>query len=521
MFKDNRSLINKRIATFLSVIEDEAKPVYGFSRDNVVRRIKQIILRDYNSTILTLFNDEIPCSDFKLCSNKEIKITNDKRNQINFSLKQCLFYFLSGLKVLIITTLFSLVGMLRKSENKQPRKKVFCLGFALKDLIPYENISEAFLRFCNEGPLKPLSEKRNEYWVEDSVKHQEIGGIQFTVRNPILSCFLNYRLSCKDALIVCFKNMRLFGLGLSLLLRRDKSICLFRDLSFVPVLEKFVEHDEISDIIVTNSSYLDVYLWLAEPMNKAFKTHMVWYSGGLGWYDYQSNEFYMDCVENTLMEIGTHWVWTETQKLWLSERHSSGVKFEVVGPILFYLPREREKNPNSKIILFDISPMYQEQFIRRYGSEVYYYNQFSTVLRFAEDILDVVKRQGLTQTHEILYKAKRRVVGHHVDEYFQKLDEFEEKGLIEIIENRCDLWELVDGADMVFVLAPSSPVYLGQHFNIPSYYYDPLSVLRVEEGNTYNGASLIRGKKELEKVIHSLVNKGNENESGRTNSNLF
>jgi polysaccharide biosynthesis PFTS motif protein len=166
-------------------------------------------------------------------------------------------------------------------------------------------------------------------------------------------------------------------------------------------------------------------------------------------------------------------------------------KTEVVSPIYF---NDRGECPVTDgrpvIVVFDVTP--QRKFFHDILVPFVEYRTYDNGRRFLEDIHNIAKEEGCT----IVWKAKRSFTSHHSKAYIKFAKKFIQRDGIIAADPGTSAFRLVQRADLVISMPFTSTSLIGDHYGVPSAYYDPTGIL-FKNDRGRNGLELLTGKEEL------------------------
>ncbi len=279
------------------------------------------------------------------------------------------------------------------------------------------------------------------------------------------------------------------------LLKKDE-LFLFRDNIMILSMHLVDKYSLVNYFFYTNSDCYNQELYTKSRLNTKHSSIMLWYS--MNNFDFhfkgntKCNPFHYAPWMKT-MNIDKHLVWNEEQKQLLTILDKDSTIISVHKPILFDNPfREVENSLFNKekknIIFFDVPPKNEQIEKLIYGNSFIYAN-LDTCRRF---ILDVIETFGSSYNYFI--KSKRsKDPGIH-PEYLLTI---KNNNSIRFLDTDISIFSLFENKiDLVVCFPFTSVAYISHTKNIPTIYYDPISILE-EKVLYYNGQILISGKVEL------------------------
>lgn len=510
-FKDERSLVNRSIKKLFSLYYEEnihsSRQLLHFSNKELIRRSFQLILKRHSSFLIK----SIP-ADEKDVENLAVKVTKDNVSFIPYDGKRIkissgvVFRVLKeNLKFPVYIFLICFKQMF-KFVTEKPQPHTIALSFGLKSFIS-DNVEKRFSDFCESSEIDCLGSDKIIV-VNDANDFQSSEKIIFTPKYPLFYLLDKTPVSLRDFLRVVYD---IISVNISLVFMAFHNPVVFlayKDLSLFPLVKLLNEKGMIGEVITTNSSFFDQESCFLELPERKFKLSMVWYSGDLGWYDYDTNTFFEDNPEIFSLRADNHYVWTALQKKRFEQECIFPQDIKVCGPMMFYLEsKEFEKNSDEKVItIFDTVPYNEEFFYEIYSDRIYYYNQFENLEMFMCDIISTIEhinQESENSNLKVKIKTKRVRLPHHDKRYFDLLSKLEEKDFVELVDPNENVFDLIKQSEMVASVPPGSPTYIGKHYKKNSFYYDPISILKRDKENLFKGINLVKGTEELKDYLFS------------------
>lgn len=389
--------------------------------------------------------------------------------------------FLSSVAKFMGLWLFALWIFLRPSMGRRKDSEPAALVHGVPDAdVRAKGGTQRFENFCKNGPLDVLR-KANKCivhvaWPAKAVDHHRFLYSRF----PLMSLFLANRLSIKEGGGFLVLHLKVLISYLLFILKHPIACLLWRDLSVQAVAATMNKNKLIEAIVITNTNWLQQYLWMSDLPRKNFLTHMVLYSLNSSALKFKDAPTAANHPGIRHLRADLILIWGECYKEIL---RSEGVNCatRVVGPILWYLPESASKQRNEKvrrICVFDVSP-FNIMALQKRGILGNYYSA-ETMKSYLGDILlavDAVKKK-LGCEVEIVLKHKRTPTPAHDKAYFDYVDELRDsqKGIL-LEEEDANLFTLIAESDVIVVIPYSSPAYVANHLGIPALFYDPTNTI--------------------------------------------
>lgn len=339
-----------------------------------------------------------------------------------------------------------------------------------------DGCAQRFEDFCQNGPLDVLS-KANKCIVQVTQPVKAGNPHKFMyARFPLLALFSANRLSVTEGLFFLKQHVNVFYSYLFLLFRYPVVCLLWQDFAVHAVATAMNKKKLIEANIITNTNWLQQFLWMSDLSNKHFKTYMALYSLNSSTLIFKDDPVVSTHPGIRHLRADLVWIWDSLYEQVL-KREGVFCKMQVVAPILWYLPKEvpaRRTAGFRRLCVFDVSPMTKEALLSR-GMLGNYYNT-ETMKSYLGDVLaavDEVKRQFRCEV-EIVLKHKRTRSPSHDDSYFSYVNELcESHDQLRLVGEDVNLFTLIAESDLVVVIPYSSPGYVANYLGVPALFYDP------------------------------------------------
>lgn len=472
-------LIDKAVQAVENRLAVAMKPGCGYEKSAISRRIAQAVAMRLVDPFLRKsieghssgkmdFIEDLPQ---KLCCG-EMEI-NTKTGAVVPSMK----LLFSSVARFVALWLFVLWCFMRSLLNKNSGSGPATLVFGVPDAnLRVEGSAQRFEEFCQNGPLDVLS-KANKCIVQVA-RPVKVGNPQKFVyaRFPLLALFSANRLGVKEGLGFIKQHVSVFYGFLFLILRNPVACLLWRDFAEHAVATAMNNKNLIEANIITNTNWLQQFLWMSDLSNRHFETYMALYSLNSSTLKFKDDPVAAAHPGIRHLRADLIWIWDAFYEKVL-KHEGIFCRTQVVGPILWYLPKEILARRNSelrRLCVFDVSPMTKEALLSR-GMLGGYYNA-QTMKSYLDDVLaaaDEVKKQ-LGCEVEIVLKHKRTRTPAHDDSYFSYVNKLcESNDHLRLVGEDVNLFALIAESDLVVVIPYSSPGYVANYLGIPALFYDP------------------------------------------------
>ena len=311
-----------------------------------------------------------------------------------------------------------------------------------------------------------------------------------TTLTPLLDLYLgvnNFKLRIKLALHVISQFLRIivkipFQPQIGLLIPEILFECFITDHQYTM--------NHINKVFVTTSNiFVQPYLFQL-PATRRPSTMMIWYSSSAHNMYVKFGEYFDDTIYQSI-NVDQHLVWSEIHKTFL-ERFKK-FKIQVVGPQLFYLPKNQTKTIHSvfRCALFDITPLKSDFCLDKVYSEARASYFLETVFNL---VTDVSKKFQVVIQFEI--KPKRQFQKFHSPSYLRLINKLSSLGVV--IENSdINLFDYINDLDLVITNSLTSVSDIAESLSVPLILFDP-----VEFYECYReGSNVARTNLELQLLV--------------------
>jgi hypothetical protein len=332
-----------------------------------------------------------------------------------------------------------------------------------------------FVKYCLMGKIEPLKTK-NKLYIECRTKNRPNNHHNFYYCDrPLLSAIRNLNLGIAFRLRLCINHTLLLVVFLTTIIRVPQLSLLGKEIAYSSIVKDLDKAKKIESIILTCSNYLEQKIWSRELIN--VRVHMVWNAQAWKPTVYKVDKLESHIPNLPWIRADIHWIWTNKFADYLC---SLGLKakFQVVGSIVWYMPKLKKQNDSSiQIMIFDVSP-FSDDVALEYG-HITNYNNPHNLFAFINDVLCVVKNieKILNISIKILLKQKREYKPVYDKDYYVYLENLSASGQI-ILENCSkNIYSLISSSQIVIAYPFTSPAYIADEVKIPSIYYDPTGAI--------------------------------------------
>lgn len=375
--------------------------------------------------------------------------------------------------------------------------------------IPRESLeiggsSRAFEKYCENGNVKILSTSAIKIIQTNTVIKNSKNDFNYTHR-PIAELVRVADISVKDRIKLLAIQLVDPVIFLANILINPIVAIIGRDLGLFNTVRFLSQRAIIESIVITNSNHNDQFLWMRMSRNWGFESHKIHYSQNSRPMVYKQDNLSVDHPILRHIFVDVHWVWTEQYKEFLRSHGHLGLIY-VVGPILFYLPEnlEKEISKSKRIMVFDVTPVYSH-YSKKIGIINNYYSTIN-MKDFLEKIVNAVNEIEKEKKIEleICLKHKRYFNKNHDGAYIELCNNLEKEKKIKLINYDRNLFEIMNESMMVVSIPYTSTAYVASFLGLPSLYFDPSADLN----HTYekaNGLEMVESKEELKKWIEGCL----------------
>lgn len=354
---------------------------------------------------------------------------------------------------------------------------------------------ESFKNFLKKGPIKAFHEQ--DFFVIQGRSEDSQLGMWFSTQ-PLIESIRIKQADWFDPILVLFFQLQYFFLYFFYGFKDSKNWLLYKDLPYQGIAEFLNHAGFIQNVFQTQSGIQDQKLWFTDLRHRKFVASMLWYSVNSKAFRYYPDQGHGIHPYFLNSRTDVNYVWNEDEAKWIHQiaPHS---KFEIVQPILFYLPElkpilKKTSQNQLNVVIFDVAPHVRSI----YTPSFYSYHKTQNCLKFIDDIDRALHQveQELKVKFNIYLKPKRPPSkSHHDPQYFDFVDS---KNYFKLA-TQDNVFDLIDQADIVMVALYSSPMFISRKNNC--IYYDPTG----DVINDYPNYSFAQTVEELKKIISSKV----------------
>ena len=354
--------------------------------------------------------------------------------------------------------------------------------------VPYANLTmdgsaQLFEDFCQKGSLDVLSSAK-KFIVQTGLPVKAGNSKSFVyARFPLFALFLANKLNMNDSLVFMKQHVSIFFRYIYMMLKCPITCLLWRDFAVHAMVIALNNKKLIKANIITNSNWLEQFLWMTDLSNRHFKTYMVLYSQNTSSMIFKDDPVKAVYPGIKNLRVDLIFIWDAFYEEVLKQQ-GVFIKTRVVTPVLWYLPIIKTAQKNTKLLkicVFDVSPMSKDYLLDQ-GMTGSYYNT-ENMLSYMNDILVVVDnlKKQLKCEIEVILKHKRAPKKAAQDvSYFSHVKELCESNTnLRLVGENTNLFTLIADCELVIVVPFSSPVYVANYLNIPALFYDPTNKILV------------------------------------------
>jgi len=479
----------------------------GFSRDVVIdrllQRVTELAIKPYVSTIVACCNHgamKLPVKGRIMnCDRVMFKLGSGK---IYLTPKQWLVNQIEFVGHWMFC-LFSILNVKNIRDNEQPVVLVYGIG---DETIFSGNNDSQFVEYCRSGPIEPLNKGRN-YFIETSSKCISTADPEFKYcTRPLINLLRNSRLGIVARLRLLVSHFWLLFTYLHETIKFPQLSLIGKDIAYCRISSVLDKRCQIDSIVLTCSQYLRQPIWLRSLANA--EVHMIWYAQSWKPTIYASDKIESDVPSLQWIRVDTHWVWTNAFSDYLKSLGISE-KVEVVGPIVWYLPKlKKPTDTGIQIAIFDVSP-FSNDVALEFG-QVTNYHHPDNLFAFINDILYARERiqKSLNIPIKLLLKTKRGYKSVYDKMYFDYLDKLSASGEITLMDPGENMYSLISSSHLVFAYPFTSPAYIADSLKVPSIIYDPTNeIVRHDYGDSESLINFAGGREALISVAISLLDR--------------
>ena len=505
---DNYKRVSKLIDATCSHMQFVIKKNYLYSNIDICNRMAQILAMNLTEPILRKLN-------FIFIQKKEKNIK--KLSIDNFSIN-----FTSGLiqisRILLLKSainflfLWSYVFFLFLwsfiKRSSKTGKVILIHGVPASEISSESKIFE-FERFCFEGPIKILGGECHLV-VQSIVPIESGSNPRFTyARYPLLKAISYKLISFNDLKRFFLIHCHVFYIFFKLIYKSSLASILWRDFGLHSIAAFLNEDNLIKSNVITNTNWLNQFLWMTSLPSRNFETHMVLYSLNSSPLRFKKYPALSPHPSIKYLRADYIYIW---HKAYIKVLQKEGINIKpiIVPPILWYLP---ENVPSIKsqftfrICIFDVTPMNKRGL--KYRGMIGNYYSFNNVKKFILDILfvtDEMSRLHKRLKFQITLKHKRIKHPNFDSEYIDYINDLSlARNNFKIADPDSNLFNLIASHDLALVLPFSSPVFISDYLKVPSIFYDSTGDLIYDKDVFPSSVKFSSDRKTLEAMLDDLI----------------
>lgn len=478
----------------------------GYSTDALAKRLAQAIAMHLTGPLLKMRLEDRPGGNPMRLQCAGLMVSTPT-GEVRPSAKLMLSCFSKFIALWLTVLFFSLRGTL--TRRTPFGKATLVNGVPGADLRVGGDASR-FERYCREGNVEVLR-------TATRCVVQAVGPITTTSessflyhRFPLLALLEGSKPSVADALLFLKAHFRTALCYLSLSIRTPASCLLWRDFAEHAAAASLDHRGLIEAVVITNSNWLQQFLWMTSLPGRRFRTYMALYSLNTSRLAFKGEPD--GCGEHPglrHLNVDVILVW---QSLYERELRRLGVSGEIkaVGPILWYLRGQTlpvQLTSARRVCLFDVTPKTRETLMVS-GMAGSYYNA-NTVGQMLEDAISVVDEASrlFGIKIELVLKHKRVRMASNDESYFLHVDRLlTENRFFSLADEDCNLFDLISTCDLAIVIPFSSPAYVCSELGIPAVFYDPTREVQRPAGNDdVTCPTFAAGREELAKCVQRTL----------------
>lgn len=496
---------DKFIQTMEKFLATKRVRLFGCDSVQVKARIIQILVSlttdDYTKEFLEVNKDSN--TEIKLprvFKSNGIKMNKDSGDIFVYPNQWLIQFFLFF--SLWLRMFFHLVLSLFLSAPKKSKSTTILM----EALGNFQQSNKEFVEFCRMGEIKALSSPK-EILIKSTISPEFPFDPAFIYTNQPFIYLVKNNLQRSHRFALLLSYLKVPFLYIWAILFSPLTIIISRDIAYVSLVMWLDNKNLLDSVIVTNSAFVDQPIWMKGLKDQNFKLHMVWYSQNFIPKVYHGEEDKPNLPSARHMRVDTHWVWTPGFRRYLIELGQTSAEINVVGPILWYLPKEIkiEEPADYYISVFDITPMLDSKMA--FGALKNYYSK-KTISQFILDIVHVCDEieNLLNKKITIILKHKRAFKsGFHDESYFTFLDELvNTRRNFLLVDHQTNLFGLLKLSSISISVPYTSTVYVSSHLKKSAVYYDPFNeIIPLYEENPY--VLFASNKEELKKIVLSCL----------------
>jgi polysaccharide biosynthesis PFTS motif protein len=469
------SFIGGAISRLESRLRLRVPSILGYSRESIASRLAQIVTRDFYPRAQRAYA-KTPPSDHasNMCvalgirpQNRRFSFTKGEP-ELKVSVP-FVFFRLFEMCAIFVFFFGKIAQSLVQRSVPVERTSIFlCPG--LEAYLDENSLGDDFHAFAQLSAITVLRETPR-LLVQHDKTQKPVGHIHFS-KSPWKDIAKHTSWSFSELLqyvVLCLKTL---SVSLYQFSRRPELSLLSRDLGFHPLITLLSKGHKLDRVFLTLSGAMNQEIWLNHLPDRTFKTEMIWYASNTQPLRYNQSAVYSESPPTRFIQVDRSWTWNRSHADWIM-RATSTLQTEICGPIVYSLPEARHFEPNEKkfdLVLFDVTPVYDEWIEQNVLPGMYYYYQAANMKKFISDIIAWAEEQ--TPPLRIGLKAKREYKSIHDQSYIQFIETLVAEKRLVALPSKKNIYDVVSEAASIIVIPFSSPISIGTQLGVPSLFYD-------------------------------------------------
>lgn len=417
-----------------------------------------------------------------------------------FGLAKFLIYWVLILVKFIVT---------RSQFGSPPFQSVFIYGVGDKE-INNNGSSSNFQRYCEMNLPRWMDVNPDIFFISYANQPRLSScGRFFYSKEPVIELFAGMRYSMSEKLEFICEHLKLLFNYFYAVFRMPILCLLYKDFVFYSAANVLNKKKALSCIALTNSTWLQQFLWQTSLKDRYFTVEMTMYSVNIFHVVTKSNKILGTYPPLRHLNVDFIWIWEESYEKTL-RKNKILCPIKITDPILWYSKSVTSFERDTSVItvaVFDVTP-FTDEFIKKvYGTDFSYLYKSSYVRQFLNDIIKIIDNVSLELGCEvrIFLKPKRAHLSIHDKEYLTYLYSLREnQKLITFMPADSNIYDLVNQADIVISIPFTSVACIAAKQGIPSIFYDPLSDI-IEKPYETKNVDLVQGLDNLYKHVRSQI----------------
>lgn len=505
---DNFKKISKLIDSTCAHVLLETRTSYLYTNNDIRKRIAQVLAMEITEPILRRLNlSFIQKKEKKL---KKIIVENFNINFTTGLIKaSSILIFICTLKFLLLwsyTFILFILSFIKKSSING--KVILIHGVPASEISSEIKVSQ-FERFCLNGPIQILTEHHNLIVQSTRFIERKSNSKFIYTRYPLLKAIRNKSISLADMKIFFLIHCQVFYNFFKLTYNSSLGCLLWRDFALHSFAEFLNKKKLIQSNVITNTNWLNQFLWMTSLPDRIFETHIILYSLNSSPLRFKKYPTLSPHPSIKYLRADYIYIWHRVY-LKVLQKEGINIKPVIVPPIVWYLP-EIVPTIKSKFIfkvcIFDVTPM-SERGLNYRGMIGNYYN-FKNMTSFISDIIYVADQISSSQKNlkiEITLKHKRIKHTNFDSEYINFVRDLSlTRNDFKIAHPHSSIFNLIASNDVAISAPFSSPAYIADYLKIPSLFYDPTGDLIYDKYMFPDSIKFASDRKALKIMLENLI----------------